>query len=239
MISSFMGEKMYGLYFEITSDFGHFRNPFTLSFFETFLAPPRTTILGFIGAAMGLDEKETIELGNKLKVGVRILELKGFAREIVTTFNYKEKPPILTPIMREILVNPTYRVYLGSEDRELLKFVNEALIKPKYPLYMGISEFLARVVKISKLQKFEEVREKCFSCIVPANGGYKVKIKPESGKKYFPPKICKTVHSYGVTKKGRNPKKFTSLLMFFGYDVELEEPIKAYKTEEDEIICLL
>lgn len=230
---------MYGLYFEITSDFGHFRNPFTLSFFETFLAPPRTTILGFIGAAMGLDEKETIKLGNKLKAGVRILELKGFAREIVTTFNYKVRPPERTPIMREILVNPAYRIYLGSEDIDLLKLTIEALRKPKYPLYMGISEFLARVTKISKLQKFDEVMEKRFNCIVPINGGYKVRIEPDVGKRYLPPKICKTVYSYEVTKKGRNPKKFINLLMFIGYDVELEKPIKAYKTEENEVICLL
>ena len=230
---------MYGLYFEITSDFGHFRNPFTLSFFETFLAPPRTTILGFIGAAMGLDEKETIKLGNKLKVGVRILELKGFAREIITTFNYKVKPPERTPIMREILVNPVYRIYLGSEDIDLLKLIVEALRKPKYPLYMGISEFLARVTKISKLQKFDGVMEKHFKCIIPLNGNFKVKIEPEVGEGYIFPKICKTVYSYEITEKGRNPKKFVNLLMSLGYDIELQEPIKAYKTEENEVVCLL
>ncbi|WP_290596143.1 MULTISPECIES: CRISPR-associated protein Cas5 [unclassified Archaeoglobus] len=230
---------MHGLYFEVTSDFGHFRNPFTLSFFETFLAPPRTTILGLVGAALGLDESETIKLGDKLKVGVKILEIKGFAREIVTTFNYKVKPPERTPIMREILVNPTYRVYLGSEDKDLLKSIIEALKKPKYSLYMGISEFLARVTKISKLQKFDGVMEKRFGCIVPINGEYKVRVELDVGKSYFPPKICKTVYSYEITKKGRNPKKFINLLMFLGYDVELEKPIKAYKTEENEVICLL
>ena len=230
---------MYGIYFDITSDFGHFRNPFTLSFFETFLAPPRTTILGIIGAAMGLNEKKTAELSSYLRVGVRILDIRGFSKEIIIAYNYKMKPPERTPIMREILVEPMYRIYLGSGDKDLLENIIKALMLPKYPLYMGISEFLARVTKISNLQQYHKVMEKHFSCIIPANSRYKVKINPGIGKKYFPPRKYKTVYSYEITKNGRKPKNFVNVLMFFGYEIELEKPINAFKTMENEVIYLL
>jgi CRISPR-associated protein Cas5 subtype I-B len=230
---------MEGLTFDITSDFAHFKNPFTLSFFETLLAPSRPTILGLIGACLGLNERETIEIGEKTTVGCKINKIGGFSKEITTAYNFKEKPPQKTPIMREIIINPEYRIHVASEDRGLIKKIHKYLHTPRYPLYLGISEFLAYIKKVSEVQKYKKVQSRKFDCIVPKDGAYNIKVNLETEKKYFPPKEFKTIHSYAFTRKGRVPVKFINLLMFFGYEIEFQKEKTAYENENNEIIYLL
>ncbi|MEM2741290.1 MAG: CRISPR-associated protein Cas5, partial [Nitrososphaeria archaeon] len=144
--------ELYGFFFDISGDYAHFRHLFTQSFFETLLAPPKTTISGILAAALGyIDEKEIIDLNERILTGVRILNVKGFAQEIINIKNLKGKTVQFTPVYRNLIVKPTYRIYLGSNDRKLIISIQDALKSPKHTLYLGISEALATIEKISPI----------------------------------------------------------------------------------------
>jgi|FaiFalDrversion3_1042247.scaffolds.fasta_scaffold00239_3 CRISPR-associated protein Cas5t len=230
----------YSFYFDITSDFAHFRDIFTHSFFKTLLAPPRTTVIGIIGAAMGIDEKSTIELSNRsgLYIGINILLIKGIAKEIIHVRNLKGSMLTETPTLRTLIVSPVYRLYIASNDEELLEKIRASLYNPVYPLYLGISEFLAKILNISNIYTIESCTTTKLSCVVPFNNiEYSTHII-DNNKLVFLPEISKTVYSFKYTNKGREPEKYINLLMSYNCELRFENPIQSYHIE-GENICLI
>ena len=233
----------YSFYFDITSDFAHFRDIFTHLFFKTLLAPPRTTVIGIVSAAMGGDEKSTIELSNRsgLYIGVKILLIKGIAKEIIRVKNLKEHTLTETPILRTLIVSPTYRLYIASNNKELLEDMRSALQNPTYSLYLGISEFLARISNISEIYDIEANTTTMLSCIVPFNNFNNIEYSThiiDNNKLVLLPEISKTVYSFEYTNKGRNPKEYINLIMSYNCELRFKNPIQSYKIGEENI-CLI
>lgn len=222
------------IYFDITGDFAHFRDIFTHSYFRTLLAPPRTTVLGFVGASKGLNEKYTIELSDKLYIGIKILSLNGVAKEIITAINQK-KPNLTTPIMRSLIVKPIYRIFIGSNDRGIINDIRYAIQTPVYPLYLGISDCIAEIKTISDIYNADLNTADLFTCIIPINNSNFTSCT--EGGMMFMPELNKTVYSFKHSPKGRIPDKYVKLLMFHNCKVKLEKPFNAYYID-NEPICL-
>lgn len=233
---NYLPKSIHIIYFDITSDFAHFRDMFTHSYFRTLLAPPRTTVLGIIGAAKGLGEKDTILLSDKLYVGVKILSLNGIAKEIITAINQKESKLTTTPIMRSLIVKPVYRIFVGSNNKDIINDILYAIQNPTYPLYLGISDCIAEIKTVSEMHDVNLDTCDLFKCIIPINDiGFTTYI--EEGKITFMPELNKTVYSFKYSSKGRIPDKYVKLLMFYNCKVKLESPVNAYYID-GEYICL-
>jgi len=230
-------ESLYSFYFDTHASLAHFRDIFTQSFFKTLLAPPRTTIIGMLGAAMGLNESDTISLSDKLLVGSKILSLKGYAKEITTAINQKRGGG-RTPVMRNLVVDPRYRIFIGSKEKELISQLRNAIRTPFFSLYLGISECLADVANISEVTNAHLVETKKFKCTVslPTDGGYETKVD-EKGKTIFLPERVRTVHSFTLSPKGRMPAAYVNLLMFYNCAVEFKKNVAAYDFREP--ICMI
>ncbi|WP_063727532.1 type I-B CRISPR-associated protein Cas5b [Kosmotoga sp. DU53] len=139
------------LVLDISSDYAHFRKPYTTTSALTYSIPPRTAVLGIIGSILGISsggfgksEHSKFFETNNVKTGVRLLtSIKK------TTFNLKylhtkNGGSILVPV--ECVVSPIYRIYVSGNEDFLAKL--ESVVKNKecyYTPYLGISEFLASV----------------------------------------------------------------------------------------------
>jgi CRISPR-associated protein Cas5t len=224
-------------YFDIHAELAHFRDIFTQSFFKTLLAPPRTTIIGMLGAALGLDESDTISLSDKLLVGSKILHLKGYAKEITTAVNLKRDGG-RTPVMRNLVVEPHYRIFVGSQDKGLILRLHDAIRAPIFSLYLGISECLASLANTSEVTNATLVKAKLFKCTVPlsSNVEYNTKVE-EKGKTIFLPERARTVHSFVLLPNGRMPASYVNLLMFYNCAVELSKSLTAYDFREP--VCMI
>jgi CRISPR-associated protein Cas5 subtype I-B len=227
-----------GFSFQATSDFAHFRNPFTQSFFETFIAPPRTTVTGLLAAAMGYDESAAIEYSKRVMIGAKVEEIRGFASDLTTIVNLK-KPPEKTPVMRQLLVSPRFRLYVASKDEKLLRNTSKALEAPMYTLYLGISECLAKVSGISSIEELKSGKAKLLSCIVPLTKKlkYKVRLPTNPKNEVYPPRIYRTIRFFDRERRGRNPSAFIDLLMFYNCQIELNKEIPT-SVFQDEHVCL-
>lgn len=236
MTSDSLPEQLYTFYFDITAELAHFRDRFTHSFFKTLLAPPRTTVIGMLGAAFGYSEEETITKLTDVYVGVKILSIDGYARDITTAINQKPDGG-RTPVMRTMLVRPLYRIFIGSGDERLIEYAREALLEPRYPLYLGISDCLSYIKCVSKVMSINAINADRFNCVIPYDGGGYNYYSKGDGKMIFTPEIVKTVHSFILTRKGRKPNKYIKLLMFHNCEVKLEKNIIAYNVGEP--ICMI
>lgn len=140
---------------EISSDFGHFSHPATIYSSLSYPVPPKTTVLGMIGAIMGEDDYLFL---NDIKYACIIKNLDGKRN---FCFNgIKDALKELTPkkagegfkngrkqFYRELLINPIYEIYIDIsklKDEKKQKFIS--LLKEHkaiYPLYMGVNFCLA------------------------------------------------------------------------------------------------
>lgn len=230
-------ESLFSFHFDIHAELAHFRDIFTQSFFKTLLAPPRTTIIGILGAAAGLSESETISISEKLFVGLKVLSLKGHAKEITTSINQKPDGG-RTPVMRNFVVDPYYQIFVGSQENELILKLHGAIKNPLFPLYLGISECLADITNISEILSIKMVKAKRFRCTLPLSAGieYNTKID-EKGKIMFLPERARTVHSFVFSDRGRIPVSYVNLLMFYNCAVELNKDYAAFNFHEP--ICMI
>jgi len=252
MTSGFTPDR--GVRFEISGQFAHFRNIFTQAFFETLLGPPRPTILGMIGGALGMGEADTIELGKKVQVGLKIIEIKGFANEVTTALNLKlpyVRPgdseametewPIRTPVLRSILIEPKYEICVVSNDTSLLLRIANSVCAPAYPAYLGISDFLGYVTRVDEnISGLTRGSSKAIECVAPVTDRDKYVVRlhnPISGF-YMPPRRYHTIHSFNLTPEGRRHDRYIDLLMFFGYCVEFAQEKEIYEFEDGAHFCV-
>ena len=141
---------------DIWSKFGCFTKPDSTSGgFLTYLIPPKTTIIGIIGAILGYDFDEFVEEDNIKKY--KIEELYDIKISIQPLFDLKTKKVTfnrvsgtsektsIQNIHQDILIDPYYKLFISfpnhlkdNEDLFLKRLENHETI---YHLYMGRNEF--------------------------------------------------------------------------------------------------
>lgn len=189
---------------EISSDFGHFSHPATIYSSLTYPVPPKTTVMGMLGAIMGesdylflndiryacivrnLDGKRNFCF-NGIKDALKELNLEkagnGFGK------NRKQ-------FYRELLINPRYEIYVDlswlekSRADKLVALLEDG--KSMYGLYMGINFCLATY---KFLGVFGSVGKKADSAhidsIVPLESDFAI----ETGKNYADVRFATTIGS--------------------------------------------
>lgn len=139
---------------DIWSNFGCFSKPFSNSGgILTYFIPPKTSIIGMIGAVLGYrfddftlnendDKVYTIEKLNDIKISVQPLFSLNIKR---VTFNRVSNNGIMN-IHQDVLINPYYKLYikfydnLSNEEELFIKRIKNN--KSVFNLYMGRNEFL-------------------------------------------------------------------------------------------------
>ena len=136
--------------------FSTFRRPSSTSLILTYTIPPFTTIRGMIANALGL-QRDDYSLQNKIKIGISVKEFGFKNTEMAKILKLKENKnrPIRnypsSPMFREYVVNPKYKVYLGGDEGIIGEIFNAMQI-PERPLYLGQSDDL---VDVTTFQSFD------------------------------------------------------------------------------------
>lgn len=219
---------MLGLTLSLTGIFSFFRIPYNSLLMDTYLFPPKTTIIGMVGAAIGWNEDEVLENIRNFKYGL-IIEKSGETLK-ETAAIYKSKQAPIYPITKNMLHKPAYKVFLSSDDSDLIKKTGEALKDPKFVLTLGDSENLFYPnYKNPRFVKLIEIKEKPIEklrCILPSEvyNEYRstfYKIKDD----FLPPREIKIPVDF--VGRGRN-RRFLPRNVFYysGVELLLKKPIE-------------
>jgi CRISPR-associated protein Cas5h len=156
------------LVFDIWSDYGHFRKPYTTTSPLTFPFPPRTAIAGIIGAIIGKDKDDVscqssesfISVAihpeypvKKMRVGENLVQVpKKLAVHDLNQLKNK-----LNQIRYEFLKDPRFTVYFSHKDSEIYEMLKKHLVKHTsvYTPYLGISELIANFEYIGEYESKE------------------------------------------------------------------------------------
>lgn len=166
--------------FSVEGIFNSFRIPFFRTYHKSFLAPPKTTIIGFITNIMGESEKYYYTLLNeeKIQVSVVINSIEGKAKDLWSYKTFESKSGMFgrSIIRRDRLFKAKYTIYLKIEDEELRVKIVDGLKHPKSIPSLGLDDEL---VKINNIDENIELLENDLDIInsVFMDRGYEYKVQ--------------------------------------------------------------
>lgn len=143
------------------ADYGHFSHPATIYSSLTYPIPPKTAVMGFLGAVGGLASIEEYRFLNKIQYSVKINQIEGKANycfngvkdALPSVKNYQQNIKQRKQFYRELLINPSYKLFIDfsaclEESKAIIENLKNhiALFQP----YMGINLCLANFEFISE-----------------------------------------------------------------------------------------
>lgn len=155
--------KLDGLYFTT------FRKPITTSLILSYTIPPYTTLRGLLANALGM-RRDDYSIQDWVKIGINPLETLNKSGEIAKILKLKgtgkthKRVFPSSPMFKEFLVSPTYKIYLTGET-DKIELIYNALLQPVRPLYIGASDDLADI-EPSKPTEVREVTTKQVSGLI-------------------------------------------------------------------------
>lgn len=185
------------LVFDIWSEYGHFKKPYTTTSPLTFSIPSRTALTGIIGAILGIEKgMNNTELNySKCNMSVRILS--PIKKVIINQNLIKTKTAKLmsrmksvggrTQIRFEKLKNPKYRIYVEIFQEKLHNKLKTSLIEhlSQYTPCMGLTEDIINFNFIGEFDYREKNGEVFIDSVVSLEGLDTGKLEFESEKEYF------------------------------------------------------
>lgn len=147
--------------------FACFRKPVSTNLLQTYRVVPFTTVRGLIANALGYT-RQNMSLQDKLKIGIQPVKIDRTNTEMCKILKLKgkneykkvnERTMLLdfpsSPMFKDFLIQPCYKIYVASEENELVEEIAEALTSPQRPLYIGQSDDMVVVdsIQIYTLRK--------------------------------------------------------------------------------------
>ncbi|MGV8129948.1 MAG: CRISPR-associated protein Cas5 [Methanolinea sp.] len=159
---------MYAFFVSGKATTASFRVPETHTYHQTLPLPPKTTVIGMMGAALGLvlQDAHAYSRTHGIQIGVYGSH-KGLMRDL---WNYRKvtgKEKSYTPIdiknrrhysilIREYLTDCDFTFFFGAASKESLADIRDAMARPVYALTAGNSDDLLKIAAISPIQEVNE-----------------------------------------------------------------------------------
>jgi len=237
------------LAFDIWGDYAHFRKFYTTSSPLSFAFPPPPTVAGILGAICGVGKDEYLKTFSsertrigfrllnpvkKTRMGINFSETKG--TNLRVPMSDRNLAP-RTQIRVEFVKDPSYRIYVCHEDRNILSTLENFLKAHKtiFTVSLGLSELLAdfrfigvyTAERISANGNFLELTTVFLTEQLLPEG-----LAIEEGKKYFKERIPVAMTSDRVVEK-------YSDVLFESQGKTVKAKLKeAYRLSNGEIVAL-
>ncbi len=138
----------------VKGNFNSFRIAGGLKYHRTYHIPSKTTLIGLLGAAMGMDDVNLAPLFCSLKTNAILTKLSGTASDLwlITKLKAGIKPES-SPIIREMLFEPEYSMYYSTTDSSDIQLddIFNAFYDPEYALTLGRSDEMIEIKEIRKV----------------------------------------------------------------------------------------
>jgi CRISPR-associated protein Cas5 subtype I-B len=229
---------MKALIWYLRGEYASFRPYYLTSIIDTYLFPPKTVIVGMIGAACGWKEEDLVEYYDKIKVGVKINKLDSIFNDLVKIWKVEHKERKIFVVNKRFLYKPHFTIYLATlENVKLINHIQNKLKDPIYPITLGDSDslfypennYFAETVNI----KDKPIKSRIFKCLVPKMSGgvvyRKARITDNLYKIY--PKAVKMPIRF---RKDRKVESIDVLYHCQG-EIELKKEIEAYEFKGEPI----
>ncbi|MHB9927160.1 CRISPR-associated protein Cas5 [Clostridium botulinum] len=230
--------------FSVEGIFNSFRVPFFRTYHKSFLAPPKTTIIGLITNIMGKSEAYYYKLLNeeKIQVSVVINSIKGKAKDLWSYKSLESKSNMhgRSIIRRDKLFNAKYTIYLMIQDENLRQEVLECLKAPKSIPSLGLDDELIKIYDVQSDVELKDNDTDIINSVFMDKGyNYKVKVKNLSSDIEFPTaNIVPLKYKIKANKESRTARESCNeykQIEYMNCEVELKD-VKSFICSTDKVV---
>jgi CRISPR-associated protein Cas5t len=150
--------------------FNSFRQPDFHTYHKTLPLPPKTTVAGMIGSALGLSPKavndewlkaERFQMGIIGKANGKandLWQIRKYETKQIAAYNKgnKDTPYKTAVIVRELLYNSEFTIYLTFKDESDFDLVHGKLQNPSWALSLGREDELISIKDMTRVDLEEE-----------------------------------------------------------------------------------
>ncbi|WP_457564151.1 CRISPR-associated protein Cas5 [Caminibacter sp.] len=156
-----------------------FRVPFFRTYHKSFLAPPKTTIVGMLCNISLKTQREFFEILNKneIEISVVIDEIKGKAKDLWSYKTFEKKNRGKSVIRRDKLFESSYIIYLKIDNQDLYQEILTALKNPKNTPSLGLDDELIDIYEVKEIELLKNETKKIDSVFLDKGFKYKALIK--------------------------------------------------------------
>ena len=222
--------------FKIEGLLNSFRVPFFRSYQKSFLAPPKTTVIGMLCNISLKSQKDFFEILNNSEIDISIIidNIKGRAKDLWSYKTIDKKNRGKSVIRRDKLFIPTYTIYLSIKEDKLYQEILDSLKSPQNIPSMGLDDELIRVYEVREIE-LDKNQNRIDSIFLDKGISYKGFIK-DTSKPIEMPTANITPTKFIAFKKDklipREVKEEFAQIEFINCEIEFQEDIKTFVDRE-------
>jgi CRISPR-associated protein Cas5t len=134
-----------------------FRVPEQHTFQPTLPLPPLTTLIGWIGAALGMPFDEAMAFKNERGIAFGVIgSHAGEMRDLWKFIKVKQGAALRDVLIREYLTDFVGTIACGAPDEEDAHTLEAAFRNPAYALTLGTSDDLIKLRRVSEVTRADE-----------------------------------------------------------------------------------
>ncbi|MGB5793989.1 CRISPR-associated protein Cas5 [Poseidonibacter sp.] len=191
--------------FEIEGLINSYRIPFFRTYHKSFLAPPKSTVIGMLCNISLKSQKEFFEVLDKdlIELSVVIKDIGGKAKDLWSYKTLEKKNRGKSVVRRDKLFLSKYIIYLKIEDNNFFEEILKNLKNPKNIPSLGLDDELINIKNVSTVILEENSSNKINSVFLDKGAKYKAFIKEINKSVQFPMLNMTPTKFIGFDKKGK------------------------------------
>lgn len=215
-----------------------FRIPFFRTYHKSFLAPPKTTVIGMLCNISLKPQKIFFEILDKelIEISVVINSIEGKSKDLWSYKTIDKKNRGKSVVRRDKLFLPFYTVYLKIKDEMLYREILESLKEPKNSPSLGLDDELVIIWDIKEIELQSNESNKIDSVFLDKDIPYKAFIKDIARSVELPVSSVVGTKFVAFDKKGKRISKEITQefrqVEFINCEIEFQEKTTSFVDEE-------
>jgi CRISPR-associated protein Cas5t len=224
--------------FRVEGLLNSFRIPFFRTYHKSFLAPPKSTIIGMLCNISLKSQKEFFGLldSDSIRVSVIIDNIEGKTKDLWSYKTIDKKNRGKSVIRRDKLFIPSYTIYLNIEDDTLYQDILDSLKAPQNTPSLGLDDELIIIKDIVELELEENSNSRVNSVFLDNGVSYKAYIQDISKPIEMPISNITPTKFIAFDKKDklipREVKEEFAQIEFINCEVEFQEEVENFIDKE-------
>lgn len=224
--------------FQIEGLLNSFRIPFFRTYHKSFLAPPKTTVIGMLCNISLKSQKEYFDILDKelIEISVVINEIQGKTKDLWSYKTLDKKNRGKSVVRRDKLYMPSYTIYLKISEQALYQEILSCLKEPKNTPFLGLDDELINIINIDEIELFDNTINKINSVFLDKGNKYKTFVKDINQAIELPMVNLAPTKFLGFDKNGkkisREAREEFGQVEFINCEVEFLSNVKSFIDNE-------
>lgn len=226
--------------FELQGLINSYRIPFYRTYHKSFLAPPKTTIIGLLCNISLKSQKEFFEIldNDTIEVSVIINDIKGRIKDLWSYKILEKKNMGKSVVRRDKLFLANYTIYIKINDEKLYNEIFKNLQNPKNIPSLGMDDELVEIKNIKGISLENSSSNKINSIFLDKQNPYKAFILDADKNIELPTSNIVPTKFIAFDKKNKRiPKESKkeyefAQIEYINCEIEFQNDIKNYLDKE-------